>query len=318
MNHVFVRADQAAVIDFLSAPDSYCAKPHKVETVETHAALIFLAGADVYKIKKAVKLPYLDFSTLEQRRVACERELAINQPHAPQIYVDLVAIRALPNGDLTLGPIGDVVEWAVHMHRFADDRLMSAVAGRGELAPQLLDQLTDGILDWHAQAEVCSDRCGIGRVLEIVEELCAAFDDAPDIIDQTAAKRFRKSIGEAARLSAHRLNRRAQQGYVRRCHGDLHLSNIVCLEDGPVLFDALEFDERLATIDLLYDLAFLLMDLVSRGLTAEANRVLNRYVVHSNDAACISGLAALPLFLSCRAAITGDGCDYEISQQRWR
>jgi predicted kinase len=90
---------------------------------------------------------------------------------------------------------------------------------------------------------------------------------------------------------------------VRRCHGDLHLNNIVALDNSPVLFDALEFDEKLATIDILYDLAFLLMDLDSRGLKATVNRVFNRYVVLSNDPACISGIATLPLFLSCRAAI---------------
>ncbi len=296
--------DHADVVAFLKSPDAYPRPPETVDVVETHAALIFLAGDEAYKIKKPVKLPYLDFSTLERRKAACETELAINRPHAPMIYLDLVPICRSGTGELALGGDGVPVEWAVHMRRFSNDALMSSQSAGALITPSLLDRLADRVLFYHSEApqHVLGD--GYQRILAIVEELCDAFDAAPpDCIDHDDAHRFARQARSLALSHRHRLDQRSRRGYVRRCHGDLHLNNLVIIDGEPVPFDAIEFDDEIATTDILYDLAFLIMDLDARGMPVAANRVLNRYIVTGDDPANISGLELMPLFLACRAAI---------------
>ena len=293
----------ADVIDFMRSPASYPGAPATVEVIETHAAVVFLAGDDAYKIKKPVRLPYLDFSTLASRKAVCERELAVNRPHAPMIYLGLVPICRSADGTFQFGGKGEPVEWAVHMRRFPDDALLSSLSAGSCLEPALVDLLADRIIDYHDQAPVERSGNGYSRIMAIVDELNEAFAAAPDVIDPTTREAFARLASDHAARHRHRLDQRARRGYVRRCHGDLHLDNIVVLDGQPVLFDAIEFDEEIATIDTLYDLAFLIMDLEARSMPQEANRVMNRYVVNGADPANIAGLAVLPLFLACRAAI---------------
>ncbi len=296
-------ARQHEIIAFLRQPESYPQPCQSVQVIETHAALVFLAGSSAYKIKKAVQYPYLDFSTLAKRKSACERELEINQPHAPQIYLDVVPICRMKDGHLQIGGIGDPVEWAVHMCRFEHGELLAEVVERGKLERSFFDNLADAIIRYHDAAPRVVDGNGADRIAEIVNELCEAFDAAKGVIGDDQRTCFRRQSQQRLAGAAHRLNLRGQRGYVRRCHGDLHLQNVVVLNGRPVLFDAIEFDESIATIDTLYDLAFLIMDLEARHMRGEANRVLNRYISRSDDNANISGLQALPLFLACRSAI---------------
>jgi len=296
-------APQAEVISFLSRPDAYPKSSGDVKIIETHAAFIFLAGSQVYKIKKSVVYPYLDFSTLAKRKAACERELEINRPHAPQIYLGVVPICRTRNGELEIGGNGEPVEWSVHMRRFGDNALLAKAISRGRPGLSFYDDLADQIARYHRSAPVVIDSTGATRIDAIIDELCQAFASAEDIIASDKLDKFCKHIIQHANKTRHRLEVRGRRGFVRRCHGDLHLNNIVILAAKPVLFDAIEFNEDIAIIDVLYDLAFLIMDLETRAMRAEANRVLNRYVAKTADVANISGLGALPLFLACRAAI---------------
>lgn len=295
--------DQSRTIAFLGEAANYPAPCHDVAVIETHAAMVFLAGTEVYKIKKAVTYSYLDFSTLAKRKAVCLRELEINQPHAPDIYLDVTPICRLDDGSLHIGQGGTPVEWAVHMRRFDDDALLAnAVRHDGPELP-FYDDLADEIIEFHRAAPAIRDDHGADRIDGIIDQLCRSFEQSCDVIEPSRCSDFHDLVARQAHNIRHRLVQRGRRGLVRRCHGDLHLKNIVVLNGKPVLFDAIEFNEEIATTDVLYDLAFLIMDLESRHMRTAANRVLNHYVLKSADTSNIAGLQAMPLFLACRAAI---------------
>jgi len=295
--------EQMRVAAFLSDPASYPTKPKWVERFETHGALVFLAGEGAWKIKRAVRFPYMDFSTLEKRKAACEREIEINRRLAPEIYLGLTAITRSRDGRLHFGGTGEIVEWAVHMRRFDQAALLSHIADAGPILSDLAVALADVVFESHdaaapARRDGAAER--VGRLVASVQHTLAILTDA---FDAAAVQRFGERTAGALEHARAILNERAAAGFVRRCHADLHLNNIVLWRGRPVLFDAIEFDEELATIDTLYDLAFLLMDLDNRGRRGVANVVLNRYLWRSGADLDLQGLAALPLFLGLRAAI---------------
>ncbi len=294
---------QAEVIDFLGDRFAHGPAVANVSRIETHGALVFLAGQDVYKIKRAVRFAYMDFSTLGLRRRACEREFEVNAPHAPGLYFGAVAITREANGRLSIGGDGEPVEWAVHMRRFADDHLLSNVAVSTGIDAPLARQMADSVIAYHhlaAISSIASPHAQLTAIIdEVIEGLGANACNAP--ADMLAA--LENGCRRHLDLCRHVLERRAAAGLVRRCHGDLHLGNIVLWHGLPTLFDAIEFDEALATIDTLYDLAFLLMDLDQGGHRHAANVVLNRYLWRAQRMLDLEGLAALPLFLALRAAI---------------
>lgn len=294
---------QAEVVAFLAAPAAYGAGIADVERFETHGAFVFLAGDHAYKIKRAVRYAYMDFSTLELRHRACLREVEINQPNAPRIYLGVVPITREADGSLAIEGAGTPVEWAVHMLRFGNDNLLSAVADTLGIDAGLARELADAVHAYHSGAAVAASVDQRATLSLVVNELVEAFRSpslgfSPESADELAA-RCTSYLDKVGALLADR----ARAGHVRRCHGDLHLANIVLWQGRPTLFDALEFDENLATIDTLYDFAFLLMDLDKRDQRAAANVVLNRYLWRRQETLDLDGLAALPLFLALRAAI---------------
>ena len=266
---------QAEVIAWLGSVQAYPAlsarqRAEGVRRYETHGALVFAAGDDVYKIKRAVRFPYMDFSTLELRERVIRREFEINKPNAPELYLGVVPVTRGADGGLTLGGGGRPVEWALHMRRFRDADLLSAVAARGGIDRALALRIADAVAAAHERAEVIEGRDGGARLARVLEQVIAGLAAERDAFDAAAVGRF-SEVSRAALVDVTPLlDRRAAEGRVRRCHGDLHLGNIVLwgsrLGDGkPLLFDALEFDDRLASVDTLYDLAFLLMDLDAGG-----------------------------------------------------
>lgn len=295
------RQDEVAA--FLSHPQSYGHWVSGVTRIDTHAAHVFLAGPFAYKMKRAVKLHYLDFSTLEQRRQACQRELEINQPNAPQIYERLIPLTREQDCTLAFGGDGEIVEWLIRMRRFDQDCLLSNLARKGALDHSILTRLADRVVAAQTAAPRIMDISSADGMQEIVKQLIAAFGAAKEVLTESEIDRFAERSNARLEAADHCLDLRARRGLVRRCHGDLHLANIVLQDGEPVLFDAIEFDEKIATIDLLYDLAFLLMDLLQRGLRTEAHLVLSRYIQLRDSAIDLYGLIALPLFLGCRAGV---------------
>lgn len=290
------------MIALLDDPGTHGPAAETVERIETHGAIVFLAGDHALKLKKAVRFPYLDFSTPERRRAALERELELNRRTAAHLYVGVEAVTGEADGTLALAGGGEPVDWILRMRRFDQDALLDRVAARGGLTPGLMASLADRISAFHAVAPTHKEADGAAPLAAILGDIAAAFRSAGAVVAPETARRFEDRARAALERNAARLDARARSGYVRRCHGDLHLRNVALIDGRPTLFDALEFDEALATIDVLYDLAFLLMDLWDRGLPAAANIVLNRYLWQSDDDQ-FDGLAALPLFLGLRAAI---------------
>jgi hypothetical protein len=301
--------DQSGVAALLADPETHGLPAGRtVRRIDTHASMVFLAGERALKVKRAVGFPYMDFSTLEKRRTACAAELRLNRRTAPQLYRGVrpilqeregLRLGALqPDGPDPAEPDADVVEWAVELARFDEDALLDRVATAGRLDDGTVDALADAVAAFHAAAEpVDADPEALAQV---IAENAAEFPDHPELfppVDVDALTRQAKAAFEAVRG---RLAQRAAAGLVRRCHGDLHLRNVVLIDGAPTLFDAIEFNDRIACIDVLYDLAFLVMDLDMRGLRAAANRLLTRYCDARDE---VEGLAALPLFLSLRAAI---------------
>lgn len=291
---------QEDVVAFLSRPDSFGVEA--VETIETHASIVFLAGARALKLKRAVRYSYLDYSTPERRRAACEAELAINRRFAPALYLGVEPILRGSDQRLHLGgAAGAPVDWVVVMRRFDQAAQLDRMAERGALTPALARALADRIAEIHEAAAPRPEHggaAGLGRAIDITVENLRIEAGAALAADAVAdwTETARRALREQAPL----LEGRRHAGKVRACHGDLHLRNICVLEGRPTPFDAIEFDPDLSSIDVLYDLAFLLMDLHGRGLDRFGNVVLNRYLDLCEEE---DGLAALPLFLSVRAAV---------------
>ena len=288
---------QERVFAFLSDP----ARHPRVRRIDTHAASVFLDGDRALKIKRAIRFPYLDYSTLAKRKQACEQEIEINRRFAPQIYRRVVPITEDSGGRLGINGEGTPVEFAIEMTRFDENRTIDRLATSGPLAPELVDAIADAVAASHRAATPVNAGPWIRSIPGIIAGNSAAFRAAAcfserDIGDLEAASH--SALGRVGGL----LEQRGQAGLVRRCHGDLHLANIVVIEDRPVLFDAIEFDPAIASIDVLYDLAFPLMDLVRYDRRAAANRLMNEYLRRSGNEN-LDALGALPLFMSLRAAI---------------
>ena len=296
-------AEQDEVVVFLCDPASWSLQPDCIEHIETHGAHVFLAGDHALKIKRSVRYSYMDFSTLEKRRLACERETEINRRFAPRIYLGAVPIVRKPSGALAVGGPGVIVEWAVSMRRFDQDALLSQLARRDGLTPQIIKSLAAVVLASHRVAEPNKLGSGVSRLRSSVADISHTLIGCDEANIRQLATEFRSRANLALNRCADQLDRRQTLGFVRRCHGDLHLNNIVLIDGKPTLFDAIEFDEQMATIDTLYDLAFLLMDLDAANRRSEANLLLGHYLWLSGSTADLEGLRALPLFLALRAAI---------------
>ncbi|MHA3903814.1 bifunctional aminoglycoside phosphotransferase/ATP-binding protein [Castellaniella sp. WN] len=269
------------------------------ETVQTHISILLLGRDRVYKLKRAIRLPYLDFSTPGLRLDACRQEVALNRRTAPTLYLGARRITRAADGVLAFDGQGELVDAVVEMRRFAEDALFTRLAQAGRLDHPLLTALARAIAAFHARAECMPGEDGARRIFDVLELNEQCPDMAP-AFGAEAVDTLRAALRAAWARHAPLLDERARAGKVRRCHGDLHLRNLCLLDGQPTLFDCIEFNESIATIDILYDLAFLLMDLWQAGLRAEANWAMNRYMDESGDA---GGLPLLPFFMALRASI---------------
>jgi hypothetical protein len=272
----------------------------KAKRIDTHASILFLEPDRVLKIKRAVRLPFLDYSTLEKRKHACEEELAINRRFAPAIYRRVVPITRHAAG-YKVGGDGPAIEWAVEMARFDEEKTLDHLARAEKLKPELADAIADVIREAHRQAEISDGSAWLASIAPIIDRNNDKFCKQASF-PREAVEGLHRLTHQRLTTVRPLLEARAAAGQVRRCHGDAHLGNIVLIDDKPVLFDAIEFDPVIATTDILYDLAFPLMDLAHFGLRAAANRLFNRYL-QADWTESAGALFLLSLFLSIRAAI---------------
>jgi aminoglycoside phosphotransferase family enzyme/predicted kinase len=274
-----------------------------VRRIDTHAGVVFLAGERALKVKRAVRFPFLDFSTLAKREAACLAEIEANRPFAPELYRGVIAVTRSRDGTLALGGDGEPVEWAVDMRRFDETKTLDRLADAGGIDLAMADELARAVVAAHARAPVVDAAPCIDALADYVEQNDAAFREYPALFPQGAVAELTTASRAAFARLRPLLLERGEAGLVRRGHGDLHLGNIALIDGRPVPFDALEFDPVVASGDVLYDLAFLLMDLVERKLEAAANVVLNRYLTETRRCEDLDALAALPFQMSMRAAI---------------
>lgn len=294
--------DQSDVLAFLATPAAFGASAGAdVVRMDTHISAIFLCGGRALKLKKARALPYLDFSTLDKREAACRAEDSLNARTAPALYKGVRRVTRAADGALALDGDGETVDFVVDMARFGQDDLLDRVAARGELTRATMEDLADAIAGFHEGAPIRGDAGGAVALQAIIENNAQAFGLAPPgTFDPAQVARVREGSLALCARHAERLDRRRAEGRVRRCHGDMHLRNIVMMDGRPTLFDAIEFNDAFSNIDVFYDLSFLLMDLDHRGLGRLANIVMNRYADVTGDA---DGVPLLGLFLAMRAAI---------------
>lgn len=292
-------ANQSETIAFLSHGGAYGEPGAAVCRLETHISVIFLVGVRAFKLKRAVAFSYLDFSTVGQRRRNCESEFLLGRKMAPGLYRAVHAVTRGKDGGLVLDGGGEPVDWLVEMRRFDQEALFDRLAGNGRLSPALMRELADGIAAFHASAEPIARPDGAQSVRAVIVDILGNLERAGIFKPAEIAALASRLCAEfdAGRAL---IERRQAAGKVRRCHGDLHLRNICLLDGKPTLFDPIEFNDAIATIDVLYDLAFLLMDLIHEGHGEFANLVFNRYLDRSDES---DGLALLPIYLAMRAAI---------------
>lgn len=287
----------------LLRPDAWPHPVHGLRLVETHISWVFLTGDQAYKVKKPLDLGFLDFSTLERRRQACEEELRLNRRLAPDLYLDVVPI-AVASGRLCVGASGEPVEYAVRMRQFPDHALLTDELSGGRLAEADLRELAVTIAAFHASLPPAPAASPAGRPEQVwapiaqslaqLAELGAGSDLPGGLAALSAALRARFDA-----LLPQLAGRRAA-GMIRECHGDLHLGNLVRLERGIAAFDALEFDPALRWTDVMAEVAFLLMDLCVRDRRDLAMTFLNAYLSRTGDHA---GVVVLPFYLAYRALV---------------
>ena len=291
------------LIAALREPARYPHPVGRVELLQTHISCILLAGDYAYKIKKPVNLGFLDFSTLAARRYYCEEELRLNRRTAPALYLDVLAIGGSESAPV-IGGGGAAIEYALRMRRFDQDDLLDRMARRGALAPQHIDALARGLAAFHAQIE----RAGAGRAFGSPERILApALQNFEQMLPLASAKadiallaRLRDWSAREHAALAGVFAARKRDGWVRECHGDLHLGNIALLEGVPTPFDGIEFNPDFRWTDVMNEVAFLAMDLLDHRLPRLAFRFLNAYLEFTGDYA---GLRVLRFYLVYRALV---------------
>ncbi len=293
-----ITSDQHPTIAFLSDPATH-GQAMPVEIIETHISRIFLAEDRAWKTKRAVKLPYVDFSTPELRISACRKEVELNSLTAPGLYVAARRITREADGRLEFDGDGEPIDGVVEMRRFDQELLLDRMAAAGRLSPELMTETARAIVRFHRDAPVVSFEAGSANMAAVLDINEAGFAEG-GVFGAEELSRFHASMRSALARHAELLDRRSAAGRLRRCHGDLHLRNICLLDGRPQLFDCIEFNDRIATVDVLYDLAFLLMDLWHRDLPVLANLVMNRYLDEADDE---DGFPLLPFFMAVRAAV---------------
>ena len=291
------------LINALLNPALYVHAVDKIELVETHISWVILTGDFAYKIKKPVNFGFLDFSSLQKRKFYCEEELRLNRRFAPQLYLGLVTITGTE--DLpSFQDDGEALEYAVKMKQFPSESVLSNLLDNGDLRERHMDRLAQKIAEIHDKAAVADPESKFGLIEAVTQPVSENFLQirehlqAPEILKQLE-KLETWSNGAKRRLQTN-ISKRKQQGYIRECHGDLHLGNIILLQEKVIPFDCLEFNENLRWIDVLSEIAFLIMDLDNRQRPDLSRRLLNRYLEYSGD---YSHLAMLQYYMVYRAMV---------------
>lgn len=294
-------------IEQLLHPSCFEHDVDSIELIETHISWVILTGRYAYKIKKPVDFGFLDFSTLDRRKRFCEQEVKLNRRLAPMIYLDVVPITETGTG-LTMGGAAGVIEYAVRMRQFPQSAQLDNMLQHGRLSPGHMDQIALMLADFHCSVERADSAVNFGTPQAVYAPVEENFQQVRQHLDtdhyhDRLATLAAQVAGQFACLQEV-IEQRKQHGHVRQCHGDMHLGNMLWLDTsdfhGPVAFDCIEFNDNLSWIDVISEVAFLVMDLQSRNEYGLANRFLNRYLEATGDYA---GLRLLSFYQCYRAMV---------------
>ena len=276
--------------------------PHPVTEpialIQTHISYVLLTGEVVYKLKKPVNFGFLDFSTLEKREHFCHEELRLNQRGAAELYLGVEPITQ--DGEtFQLGGTGEVVEYAVKMCQFPQETLLSAMFERGELTEQHLEDLARELAAFHLKAPTNDHILSFGEVSQIRQAIDENYDQTVGYVGRSQTQtQFDETRTYTDKLFAEQPElfvSRVQNKWIRECHGDVHLRNICFWHDKILLFDCIEFNEPFRFVDVMFDIAYIVMDLDARNRSDLSNLFLNAYLEQTGD---WEGLQVLPLYLS--------------------
>lgn len=284
-------------------PDVYDHPVENIELIETHISWVLLTGDFAYKIKKPVNFGFLDFSTLEKRRRCCEQELNLNRRLAPALYLEVVSISGTADKPVISGS-GEVFEYAVKMAQFPQSSQLDHMLTAGELNAERMDTIARMIAEFHQTIQIADDSRDYGNRDMVYRPVKENFTQIGEHLNTKLYADTLSALQQWSRSEFVRLGpvfeQRKRDGFVRECHGDMHLRNLVWLDDGPTAFDCIEFNARLRWIDVISEVAFLFMDLQDRQQSHLANRFLNTYLEVTGDYA---GLCVLPFYLCYRAMV---------------
>ena len=294
--------NQTAILQHLAKPGVLAADAPK--RMMTHGAYVFLAGDRAYKLKRDVKYSYMDFSTQAQRAAAALAEIHINRRTAPELYLGVAPVFN-NGGDIRIGDVSDELtasakEHLVVMHRFDEIQTLDVLADAGAVDGALAERLAVQIARFHDATPGAVVEGAAMKLASISGRTMRDLVAGADTLGDEVIAKLHEAMQATLIQALSEVDERGQAGLVRRLHGDLHLGNVALIEGAPVIFDALEFDDAMATVDVLHDAAFLGMDLWTRGLQDVAARMWSRYLAERQD---YSGLALAPVFFSMRAAV---------------
>ncbi len=295
--------NQKDIIEALLNPKLYPPKWHvkEVSVRQSHIALLFLAGDYVFKLKRAVLMPDIDFSTPAKRRLACVQEMKRSTVYAPNLVLGVRSVRRLPSGRICIGgQAGEEIDTLLVMRRIPDENILANILPSDDFSRFEVMDLAEQLAELHSKAKPFRTKWGVPVIQKIIletERVLSCF--CPNLFERekldALMQSMLKSLGENSRLLA----LRAKSGHVKKCHGDLLLSNIAKDGDKYLFFSPVEYDDRAECIDTLYDLAYLLMDFEMRGMRKLSNILFNHYLAYMND---VKGYPLLHLYQSMRAA----------------
>jgi hypothetical protein len=301
---------QKQVVEALMKPEAYDEDPGSIELVQTHISFVFLTSNFAYKVKKAVNLGFLDFTTLEKRHFFCEKELKLNRRLCRDMYLEVVPINK--SDAIKVKGEGETVEYAVKMKRMPQEKMMSKLLEKNKVDERLVDRIAKIIAEFHSKAETSRRISEFGSLAIIETNWKENFAQTEEYVGKTIStedfKLIREKVGDFIKRKAHLFEKRIAEDRVRDCHGDIHSGNIF-VTDGIYIFDAIEFNERFRYSDVAADVAFLAMDLDFRERTALSNFFVERYVKYSGDQELMS---LLPFYKCYRAYVRGKVVSFKL------
>jgi aminoglycoside phosphotransferase family enzyme len=301
---------QKQVVEALMKPEAYDEEPGDIELVQTHISFVFLTRNFVYKVKKAVNLGFLDFTTLEKRRFFCEKELKLNRRLCGDMYLEVVPINK--SDAIKIKGEGETVEYAVKMKRMPQEKMMSNLLEKNKVDDRLVDRIAKIIAEFHSKAETNKRISEFGSLAIIETNWKENFEQTEEFVGKTIStedfKLIRERVKDFMKRNVSLFEKRMAEGRVRDCHGDIHSGNIF-VTDGIYIFDAIEFNERFRYSDVAADIAFLTMDLEFKGRTNLSNFFVERYVEYSEDQELVR---LLPFYKCYRAYVRGKVISFKL------